>query len=106
VEALVGIGGPVLGSLGALVCLVVGWLTDSLFWYSLASTGFLINLFNLIPVSPLDGGRIVGVISRWLWAADYAVGIVVSVSRWGWPTSVCRPSSPSEYRRRIARSRA
>jgi Zn-dependent protease len=75
VEALVGIGGPVLGSVGALVCLLVGWSTGSLLWYSLASTGFLINLFNLIPISPLDGGRIVGVISKWLWALGYAVGI-------------------------------
>jgi len=77
VEALVGIGGPVLGSVGALVCLVIAWLTESMFWYALASTGFLINLFNLIPISPLDGGRIVGVISRWLWAVGYAVGAVV-----------------------------
>ena len=77
VEALVGIGGPVLGSLGALACLIVAWIADSLFWYALASTGFLINLFNLIPISPLDGGRIVGVISRWLWAVGYAIGIVV-----------------------------
>ena len=77
VEALVGIGGPVLGSVGALACLVVAWLTGSMFWYALASTGFLINLFNLIPISPLDGGRIVGVISRWLWVAGYAIGIIV-----------------------------
>jgi Zn-dependent protease len=77
VEALVGLGGPVLGSVGALVCLVLGWLTGSLFWYSLASTGFLINLFNLIPISPLDGGRIVGVLSRWIWALGYALGIVI-----------------------------
>ena len=77
VEALVGIGGPVLGSVGALVCLVIAWLSDSMIWYALASTGFMINLFNLIPISPLDGGRIVGVISRWLWAVGYAVGIAV-----------------------------
>jgi Zn-dependent protease len=77
VEALVGIGGPILGSVGALVCLVVAWVSGSLLWYALASTGFLINLFNLIPISPLDGGRIVGVISRWLWVLGYAVGIVV-----------------------------
>ena len=31
VEALVGIGGPVLGSVGALVCLIVGWAGGSLF---------------------------------------------------------------------------
>jgi Zn-dependent protease len=77
VEALVGIGGPILGSIGALVCLVVAWLSGSTLWYALANTGFLINLFNLIPISPLDGGRIVGVISRWLWFVGYAVGIVV-----------------------------
>ncbi|MEE8587398.1 MAG: site-2 protease family protein [Acidobacteriota bacterium] len=77
VEALVGIGGPALGTLGAAACLAVAWLSGSLFWYALASVGFLINLFNMIPISPLDGGRIVGVISRWLWAAGYAVGIGV-----------------------------
>jgi Zn-dependent protease len=77
VEARVGIGGPLLGSVGALVCLVIAWLTESMLWYALASTGFLINLFNLIPISPLDGGRIVGVISRWLWAVGYAVGAMV-----------------------------
>jgi Zn-dependent protease len=77
VEALVGIGGPILGSVGALCCLIMGWLTGGLIWYALASTGFMINLFNLIPISPLDGGRIVGVISRWLWLAGYVVGIGV-----------------------------
>jgi Zn-dependent protease len=74
VEALVGIGGPALGTLGAAVCLVVGYMTQSPFWYALASTGFLINLFNMLPVSPLDGGRIAGVISRWLWLAGFAMG--------------------------------
>lgn len=74
VEALVGIGGPILGSVGALACLVVGWATGSAFWYALAWVGFMINLFNLIPISPLDGGRIAGVISRWLWVVGYIVG--------------------------------
>jgi Zn-dependent protease len=77
IESLVGIGGPALGSLGAFVCFVIGQLTGSLFWYALAHTGFLINLFNMIPISPLDGGRIVGVISRWFWLVGYAVGGLV-----------------------------
>jgi len=79
VEALVGIGGPVLGSVGAAVCLLVAWSTGEPFWYALASTGFLINLFNLLPISPLDGGRIVGVISRWFWLVGYAIGIAMFV---------------------------
>jgi Zn-dependent protease len=77
VEAVVGIAGPLIGSAGALACLVVAWLSGSLFWYALASTGFLINLFNLIPVSPMDGGRVVGAIGRWLWLVGYVVGAVV-----------------------------
>lgn len=74
VEALVGIGGPALGTVGAAVCLVIGWASQSPFWYALASTGFLINLFNMLPVSPLDGGRIAGVISRWLWLVGFGLG--------------------------------
>lgn len=77
VEAIVGIGGPLLGGLGALACLVVALTTGSLFFFALASTGFLLNLFNMLPVSPLDGGRITGAISRWLWVAGYAVGVPV-----------------------------
>jgi len=77
VEAIVGIGGPLVGGLGALACLGVAVTTDSLFFFALASTGFLLNLFNMLPVSPLDGGRITGAISRWLWVAGYAIGLPV-----------------------------
>jgi len=77
IEAVVALGGPALGTVGAIVCLGVALATGSLFWYALASTGFLINLFNMIPISPLDGGRIVGVIGRWLWAVGYVVGITM-----------------------------
>lgn len=77
VEALVGIGGPALGALAALVCLGIGYGTGSLIWFALASSGFFLNLFNMMPVSPLDGGRITGVISRWLWFPGYLIGIAV-----------------------------
>ncbi len=60
-------GGPLLGTLGAIGCAGVGMVTDNPFWYALATTGFLLNLFNLLPISPLDGGRIIGVISPKLW---------------------------------------
>ncbi|MEE2829258.1 MAG: site-2 protease family protein [Myxococcota bacterium] len=87
VEAIVGIGGPILGTIGAVVCLVIAILTDPYpgWWhmgsqgmnifYGLAHVGFLINLFNMIPVSPMDGGRITGAISRSLWILGYIVGV-------------------------------
>jgi Zn-dependent protease len=66
-EAEVGIGGPVAGTLAAAICWAVFRVTDDTFWCALAYLGFFLNLFNLIPVSPLDGGRVAGAISRWLW---------------------------------------
>ena len=74
VEALVGIGGPALGTLGALLCLVVGWGTGFQIWYALAYTGFMINMFNMIPIPPLDGGRITPVLSRWVWIVGLVIG--------------------------------
>lgn len=67
VEAVGAYGGPLLGTLGAVGCVGIGMATGNLFWYALASSGFLLNLFNLLPISPLDGGRIIGVISPKLW---------------------------------------
>ncbi|MCD6526350.1 MAG: site-2 protease family protein [Desulfuromonas sp.] len=67
VEAVAAYGGPLLGTLGAIGCVAIGIATQNLFWYALASSGFLLNLFNLLPISPLDGGRIIGVISPKLW---------------------------------------
>ena len=66
-EAVMAYGGPLLGTLGAIGCAGAGLLTGNPFWYALAMSGFLLNLFNLLPISPLDGGRIIGVISPKLW---------------------------------------
>ncbi len=82
VEALVAMGGPVLGSVGAAACLVMAVQTGDRFWYALASSGFMINLFNLIPLHPLDGGRIVGAVSRWLWIVGAAVGVAIFLATW------------------------
>ena len=75
VESVIGIAGPILGSLGALVCEVIYLATGNLFFRGLAYSGFFINLFNLMPFGFLDGGRIVTAISRWLWLVG-AVGMV------------------------------
>ncbi len=72
-EACVGIGGPMLGSLGALACNAAGEITNTPYLIVLASTGYLLNLFNLMPVGFLDGGRIVTALSRWLWIPGFAI---------------------------------
>lgn len=66
-EAFVAIGGPVLGSVSALICLVIYYITGKSVFIALAYTGFILNLFNLVPVHPLDGGRVVKAISPMLW---------------------------------------
>ena len=52
-EARVGLAGPILGSLGALACWIAGEALDSDLLVALAFTGFFLNLFNLLPVTPL-----------------------------------------------------
>jgi Zn-dependent protease len=66
-EARVGLAGPILGSVGAAACWAIGAGIDSDFWRALAFVGFLLNLFNLAPVTPLDGGRAVAALSPWMW---------------------------------------
>jgi Zn-dependent protease len=65
-NGLISIAGPVLGGLGAVACLVAGNANDSDLLRALAYSGFLLNLFNLIPIFPLDGGFI-GSSTRALW---------------------------------------
>src|SRR5262249_8306387 len=74
-EAGVGLAGPILGSIATLVPLGIWLATGSHFWQALAFIGFFINLFNLIPVLPLDGGRAMAALSPWVWLAGF-VGLV------------------------------
>jgi len=72
-EAWVGIGGPLLGTVGAAVCEGIFALTGNPLFRALAYTGFFLNLFNLAPIGFLDGGRIVTALSPWLWLVGAAV---------------------------------
>jgi Zn-dependent protease len=58
VNARVSLAGPIAGGAAALGCLVVGQAIDSNLWLALAYTGFLLNLFNLIPVWIFDGAHV------------------------------------------------
>lgn len=66
-EAYVGFAGPIVGSLAALFCYFLARDMDSHLLMALAYSGFMLNLINLIPISPLDGGRITAIISPKVW---------------------------------------
>ncbi|MBC7996588.1 MAG: site-2 protease family protein [Leptolyngbya sp.] len=66
-EAYIGIAGPVLGTVGAVAGFVLGVLLGVKDLVYVSQMAFMLNLFNLIPLAPLDGGRISMVISRHLW---------------------------------------
>jgi Zn-dependent protease len=71
-EARVGLAGPVLGSVAAAACVLIWHLTGNDFWRALAFTGFFLNLFNLLPVVPLDGGRAMAAMAPWMWFVGFA----------------------------------
>jgi len=66
-EAMMAYAGPLAGTFGAMGCLGLYYYTGQAAFLGLAQFGFFLNLFNLVPVSPLDGGRIVGAISPKIW---------------------------------------
>jgi Zn-dependent protease len=71
-EARVGLAGPVLGTIATLVPLGIWLATGSHFWQALAFIGFFLNLFNLLPILPLDGGRAMAALSPWVWLVGLA----------------------------------
>jgi Zn-dependent protease len=76
-ESIMAIGGPVLGSIAAGLCylgyLSMPDLSTGQLLRALAYFGFLINLFNLIPLTPLDGGRVTSLLSKWFNVAGLAI---------------------------------
>jgi Zn-dependent protease len=78
-EAFIAYGGPLMGTLGALACYGLGLWLDSSIIVAVAVVGFMINLFNMIPVHPLDGGRIVTAVTRWLWGLGLILGAALII---------------------------
>jgi Zn-dependent protease len=78
-EARVGLAGPILGSIGAAACILVWHATGSDMWRALAFTGFFLNLFNLLPVVPLDGGRAMAAMAPWMWFLGLAAMIPLAI---------------------------
>jgi Zn-dependent protease len=66
-HAVIAYGGPLAGAAASLVCAAIALVTREQYWLALANAGFFLNLFNLIPMEPLDGGRIASGFSRRSW---------------------------------------
>ena len=78
-EARVGLAGPVLGSIGSGVCLIIWAITGHDFWRALGYTGLFLNLFNLLPVVPLDGGRAMAAMTPWMWFVGFAAIVALAI---------------------------
>jgi Zn-dependent protease len=78
-EARVGLAGPVLGSLGSLAVLGLYAVTGNNLFQALAFFGFFLNLFNLLPVLPLDGGRAMAALTPWMWLVGFAMLVAAAI---------------------------
>ena len=77
-EAKIALGGPVLGSLAAMLCLLLYYVGGQDIFLALTYMGFMLNLFNLIPMYPIDGGRIVSAISPKIWFVGIPITAMVA----------------------------
>ncbi len=66
-EAYVAYGGPFVGTLATFAVYFWARSAGSDLGLAVAYSGFFLNLFNLLPVSPLDGGRITAVLGPRIW---------------------------------------
>jgi Zn-dependent protease len=84
-EALMAYAGPLAGGAGGWICLLAGTELRMPVLTAIASFTFVINLFNLIPVPPLDGGRVCAAVSRWFWLLGLVLlgGAILYFHAWG-----------------------
>lgn len=78
-EAYIAFGGPLLGTIGALAAFLLGVEFDSKVLISISYIGFFLNLINLLPIHPLDGGRIATAVTRWLWLVGLVGGLAIII---------------------------
>lgn len=76
-EAYVAVAGPLVGTIAAVAVYLWGRSTDSALLLAIAYAGLFLNLFNLLPISPLDGGRITAIISPRVWLIGAPVLVAI-----------------------------
>jgi Zn-dependent protease len=79
-EARVGLAGPILGSAGAAALIPIADATGNQLFRALAFIGFFLNLFNLLPVLPLDGGRAMAAMAPWMWVVGFATMVAAALA--------------------------
>jgi Zn-dependent protease len=75
-EARVGLAGPILGSLACAALLPLAFTDGGEFWRALVFTGFFINLINLVPMVPFDGGRAMAAMAPWMWFVGFGLMVL------------------------------
>lgn len=75
-DVVISIMGPTFGLLMSALSLIIYWITDVDFFAGLAAFNALLNLFNLLPILPLDGGHILKSIS---FSMNSVVGLALCI---------------------------
>lgn len=90
-DAYIALAGPLTGLGLAAACYAIGDVTHDRFWFACADLSAFLNLFNMLPVPPFDGGRIIGAVWPPLWIAGFVLFIGFAI----FGTSRCSSLSSS-----------
>jgi Zn-dependent protease len=83
-DAYISLAGPITGLGLSAACVLLAHFYDAHFWYACADVAAFLNLFNMIPTPPFDGGRIVGAVWPPLWIGGFAL-FIAGAFLWHFP---------------------
>lgn len=80
-EAWVGIGGPLVGGIGCLAAsmLWINWYSNNQDIQDGIAFSIFVNAANLIPIRPLDGGRVTQIVGKWMHIPG---AILLAIATW------------------------
>lgn len=78
-EAFIAYGGPLAGLISFLPAIPLYYGTGDPIWGLMIYLGAFLNLFNLIPISPLDGGRIITAFSTKVWLVGLIILVILAI---------------------------